>query len=198
MLRALVAPFIDLLVPPRQSERLVRSLTIEDLYNVQTQEGLPYHNEAVRALVWEIKYFANPRAAALAGELLAEEVVVLAAEEIGVPLLIPVPMHAARRRERGHNQTEVLCRAMLPYLRNAIEYNPKVLKRAIDTQTQQGLERQKRLKNVKGSMTAENVEGRVCIVIDDVTTTGATLHEARRALRLAGARAVHCVTLTYS
>ncbi len=197
MFRALMAPLIDLLVPPRGSDLLVRSLELADLHNLQTMEGLPYHDETVRALVWEIKYYANPAALALAGELLAEEVVALAAEEIGTPLLIPVPMHAARRRERGHNQTEVLCRAMLPHLGDSVEY-ACALSRIVDTPTQQGLERTKRLRNVKNSMEACGVEGRICIAIDDVTTTGATLHEAKRALRCVGARAVYCITLAYS
>ncbi len=222
MFRALVAPLIDLLVPPRGSDLVVRSLELEDLHNLQTTEGLPYHDEAVRALVWEIKYYANPAALVLASELLAEEVVALAAEELGVPLLIPVPMHAARLRERGHNQTEVLCKAILNTLgeaafrgegkawpsglerpRRGMQSSPVeyacALSRIVDTPTQQGLERTKRLHNVKNSMVADtSVKDRTCIVVDDVTTTGATLHEAKRALKAAGARAVYCVTLAYS
>ena len=44
----------------------------------------------------------------------------------------------------------------------------------------------------------ELVEGRVCIVVDDVTTTGATFEEAKRALTTAGARAVYCIALARS
>lgn len=199
MRNVLMRLLLDLLVPPRASERLVRGLMLEDLLNMQTTEGLPYHNDAVRALVWEIKYFANPRAAALAGALLAEEVTLLAGEDIGTPLMLPVPMHASRRKTRGHNQTELLCKAMVRVLGDAVTYRHNLLTRVVDTPTQQGLERAKRLKNVKGSMCADTaVAGRVCIVVDDVTTTGATLAEAKRALRAAGARSVHCVALAYS
>jgi ComF family protein len=129
---------------------------------------------------------------------LADELLALAAEELGVPLLIPIPMHPDRYKERGHNQTEVLCEAALPHLQGAFEYKKDALKRVVDTLHQQGLARSKRLKNVEGSMVAQGVEGRVCIVVDDVTTTGATLTEAKRALLAAGARRVHSVALARS
>jgi predicted amidophosphoribosyltransferase len=73
-----------------------------------------------------------------------------------------------------------------------LEYAPKALVRTVNTKTQQGLPRAERLKNIKNSMTAgpdaKKIAGRVCIVVDDVTTTGATFEEAKRALRQAGAR----------
>ncbi len=200
MLRDLFTSIIDLIVPPRRSELLVRTLTLEELLNLQTEEGLPYHDSRVTALVWELKYYANRRAAALAGELLADELLALAAEEIGTPLLIPVPMHAARRRQRGHNQTELLCKAALKNI-TGIDYMPNVLIKIKTTIPQQGLDKHLRIKNVHGSMEvsdASKITGRVCIVVDDVATTGATLAEASRALRAAGARRVHTVALARS
>lgn len=200
MFKGLFSAWIDLLVPPRHSDALVRTLTLDDLHDLQRQGGLPYHSEAVRALVWEVKYFANPAAAALGGALLAEEITMLAGEEFGVPLVVPVPMHPARRKVRGHNQTEVLCAAALPLLGGAAECAPRALQRVVDTPTQQGLPRATRLNNVRDSMRADPavVKDRVCIVVDDVTTTGATLTEAKRALKAAGAGSVHCVALAYS
>jgi competence protein ComFC len=201
MWRDLIGGVVDILVPPRDTDRLVRDLTLEDLLNIQTEDGLPYHDPAVRALVWEIKYFANKKAAGLAGELLAEELLALAQEEIGKPLLIPVPMHAARRRERGHNQTELLCEAALQHIPGVFDYAPTILARATNTSQQQGLERMKRLQNVKNSMRVTNqklIEGRVCIVVDDVSTTGATFTEAKRALKEAKARRIICVALARS
>ncbi len=200
--------FIDVLIPPRPSERVVRTLNLQMLESLSSEDGLPYHDPRVTALVWELKYYANRRAAALAGALLAEKLLAVAAEELGTPLLVPVPMHAARRRERGHNQTELLCKAALFALRSSqsevgpvLEYAPKALVRTTNTKHQQGLPRHIRLKNIKNSMTAPNpalVRERVCIVVDDVATTGATLEEAKRALRKAGARVVHTVTLARS
>lgn len=192
----------DYIVPPRRAEEVVRELTLEKLHNIALQDGgLPYHDERVKALVWELKYRASATAKKLAGAYLAELLVAAASEEIGRPLLIPVPMHKKRRRERGHNQTEVLCEAALPHLGNAFEYDAAVLVRTRETLPQQGLERYKRLHNVEHSMEVldpERVAGRVCIVVDDVSTTGATLLEARRALLAAKARRVICLSLAQS
>jgi ComF family protein len=200
MLRNFFTTLFSIVIPPRASERTVESLTLDDLLSLQTEEGLPYHDETVRALVWEVKYYGNARAAALAGELLGEEILAIASEELGTPLLIPVPMHKERRHTRGHNQTELLCEAALSHLGTAVEYQPRTLARHAYTTEQQGLERMKRLHNVKDSMRVldPGVAGRVCIVVDDVATTGATLAEAKRALRAAGARRVHTVALARS
>lgn len=192
----LLAALVDLLVPPRRAERLVRRLTPEALAALETEQGLPYGEPAVAALVWELKYFGSAHAAALAAAMLAPRIALRAAEEVGVPLLIPVPMHPARRRERGHNQTELLCAALAERL-PGLEHAPGALVRLRDTPHQQRLLRAKRLTNVKNSMRAHGVQGRICIVVDDVTTTGATLAECERALRTAGARSVHTIALAY-
>lgn len=200
--RRFLATLLDLVAPPRRSEALVRSLSLTELQELvqDSDEPLPYRNKAVTALVWELKYRNNPRAAELAGALLGERLLAIAAEELGPPLLVPVPMHALRLRERGYNQTELLCQAALPTVHSALEYAPKALMRVRETPPQQTLPRRERLKNMQGAMVAdpERVRGRACIVVDDVETTGATLHEAKRALRIAGARAVHCVSLARS
>ncbi|MDO8548459.1 MAG: phosphoribosyltransferase family protein [bacterium] len=219
------------MAPPRPTLRVVRSLTLPALRAITLRGdnagALPYHDPRVRALVWELKYHANPTASALAGELVAEVLIGIASEELGKPLLVPMPMHAARRRERGHNQAELLCEAALRCMEDPMEilplvrsgplgrsihslqefpwgpfyYAPNVLVRERATPPQQGLAKHRRLTNVKNSMRAvypERVRGRMCVVLDDVSTTGASLAEARRALLAAGAREVECVALAHS
>lgn len=189
----------NFIVPPRTTEKLVESLTLEDLHAIATPQGLPYADKTISSLVWELKYYANKRAAALAGEFLAEQLLEIAGEELGRPLLIPVPMHQSRLSERGHNHTELLCKAALEHLPNMFDYAPNALKRIKPTPEQQKLTREGRLNNLKDSMRADaSVSGRVCVVVDDVTTTGATFAEAERALKAAGALRVHTVALAYS
>ncbi|MGC9602461.1 MAG: phosphoribosyltransferase family protein [Minisyncoccia bacterium] len=204
-----------LFAPPRETEKELERLTLEKLQSLARYDGsLPYHERAVRALVWELKYRARSRARELAGAYLAELLLAEAEDTIGTMLLIPMPMHEARRKERGHNQTELLCEATLKFLGNGklarknrlifagpFAYDPSLLVRIKNTKTQQGLERRERLKNVKNSMQVihpEQVKGRTCIVVDDVTTTGATFAEAKRALKAAGAAEVRCVALAQS
>lgn len=203
---------LDSIVPPRATERVVRSLSKDTLHMIllrgEKSGGLPYHDERVRALVWELKYYANARAAKLGGTILKDVLMSIASESLGKPLLIPVPMHPIRRRERGHNQTEVLCEAALRSLTDAnkeweraFEYRKDVLVRIKQTSAQQTLHKYERSNNLKDSMRVRQeqiVRGRVCIVVDDVSTTGATFKEASRALRAAGARHIECVALAYS
>lgn len=192
----------DLLVPPRETERAVRTLTLANMRTLRSLDSgsLPYHDSSARALVWEVKYYANRRATELCGAFLAELLADMATEELGRPLLIPVPMHQARRKARGHNQTELLAESALRYVGDLYDYSLHALVRIVDTSPQQGLSEKKRRTNVQGSMTAnkEAVCGRVCVVLDDVSTTGATFAEAARALQKAGARSIHCVALAQS
>jgi len=203
MLPRILAAFsfvLDLVIPPRKTALTVRALRAEDLQDLREDDGLPYHDERVRALVWEVKYYANRQALSLCGTLLAEVLLDVAQDTIGKPLLIPVPMHKARLKERGHNQTELLAQAALAHL-DALEYAPRILERHTNTPQQQGLPERQRRTNVAKSMRATlppELRGRVCVVLDDVTTTGATFAEAERALRQAGARHVVCVALAHS
>jgi ComF family protein len=192
-----------LFAPPRETEVELEALTLEKLQALARYDGtLPYHERAVRALVWELKYRARSRACELAGAYLADLLLAEAEEHIGTMLLIPMPMHEARRAQRGHNQTELLCEAALKVIgAGPFAYDPHLLVRIKNTKTQQGLERSERLKNVKDSMLVkhpEQVKGRTCIVVDDVTTTGATFAEAKRALKAAGATEVRLVALAQS
>lgn len=193
----------DSIIPPRPTERIVRTLTPVDVQSMRVHESgaLSYHDPLVRALVWEVKYYANPHAAALCGEMLAEALLAIASDHVGTPLLIPIPMHSTRRKERGHNQTEVLAEAALAHTGAIFEYAPHLLKRVVHTAQQQGLPQHKRVKNVAGSMRVTNpekVKGRTCVILDDVSTTGATFDEAIRALKKAGAGEVTCISLAQS
>lgn len=142
-LSEIIMHVLDSIVPPRATDKVVRTLTLDELYAITLRGdksgSLPYHDPRVRALVWELKYFAHRRAAELAGAVLADVLAGIASETLGKPLLIPVPMHAARRRERGHNQTEVLCKAALQHIESFFDYAPHTLVRIQATPQQQGL-----------------------------------------------------------
>ncbi len=103
-------------------------------------------------------------------------------------LVVPVPLHPRRLRERGFNPATLLARALARERR--VRLDPVALRRVRDTPSQTHLGRRARRRNVRGAFVARaRVPPRVWLV-DDVVTTGSTLGEAARALRRAGARSV--------
>ncbi len=103
-------------------------------------------------------------------------------------LVVPVPLHPRRLRERGFNPATLLARALARERR--VRLDPVALRRVRDTPSQTRLDRRARRRNVRGAFVARaRVPPRVWLV-DDVVTTGSTLGEAARALRRAGARSV--------
>jgi len=109
-------------------------------------------------------------------------------------LLVPVPLHPARERERGFNQATLL--AELLSRRTAIPLHP-VLERIRYTTTQTVYDRAERMENLHGAFRLRkkrDVRGLQVLLIDDVLTTGSTLSECARILKEAGASCVHAAT----
>lgn len=110
--------------------------------------------------------------------------------------LVPIPLHAARQREREFNQAEILARQI------AKVFNQKLLTQALvrikPTKTQTELDFQQRCQNTKDSFKVlhpELIKGTNLLLVDDVLTTGATSSEAARCLKAAGAQKVLLLTL---
>ncbi len=111
-------------------------------------------------------------------------------------IIIPVPLHPARLREREFNQAELLARNIASVFTKIISADNLV--RLRHTRTQAELEGSDRLTNVKDSFSVkwpDRIKGKSILLIDDVLTTGATSSEASRALKNAGANSVFVLTL---
>ena len=106
----------------------------------------------------------------------------------GEAVAVPVPTSRAAMRRRGFAVVELLAR-------RAGHPPQRLLRSAGRAGDQRGLSRSERAENVRGTLAARRVAGLDVIVVDDVVTTGATLVEAARALREAGAAVVGAVTL---
>ena len=110
--------------------------------------------------------------------------------------LVPVPMHPVRKRLRGYNQSERLARVVARDLGLPLQVHWLVRPRP--TRPQVGLSGPSRQTNLRGAFAvpnSANVAGKTLLLIDDVTTTGATLNECAGALKDAGAQAVFALTL---
>jgi ComF family protein len=114
----------------------------------------------------------------------------------GIDLLIPVPLHTRRLRERGFNQSLLLAREVSR--RRSIPLNFTSLRRSRQTQPQTQLSGPQRQKNVRGAFevrSAGALADKRVLLIDDVFTTGATVQECAKALLDAGAKSVDVLTL---
>ena len=111
-------------------------------------------------------------------------------------LVMPVPLHPKRLRERSFNQSLLLARHVATRL--GFELDFLSLRRVRYTQPQTGLKKDQRRKNVRKAFELKDrnvVQGRDIILVDDVTTTGNTLNECARVLKKSGAKNVFCVAL---
>lgn len=142
-------------------------------------------------LIADFKFNARPELARpLAGPLLQA----LAAAGAARPdLLLPVPLAPARLAERGYNQAWELARELARGL--ALPADPALLQRPLDGAHQAQLTREQRRRNLRGAFMVDPlrraaIAGRHLALVDDVMTTGATLHEAARVLLRAGAASV--------
>ena len=109
-------------------------------------------------------------------------------------VIVPVPLHPARKRERGFNQAALLAELLSAQL--SIRSRP-LLERIRYTTTQTALDRSERMENLHNAFRLRknmNVQDLRVLLIDDVMTTGSTLSECARILKSVGAISVHAVT----
>lgn len=165
-----------------------------------------YRNPTIRKVIWKLKYKNARVVAKYFGEKLYEEIL----GEIGdnlyilkneVFLLVPIPLHKKRFRERGYNQSELLAREIIKYDAGKIfQLAPKALLRTRATNAQaKSQKRAARFENLRGAFSTDTatVCGKNIIIIDDVTTTGATFLEARKTLLHAGASTVRAYAVAH-
>ncbi len=136
-----------------------------------------------------VDFFAAALAAAVAAKLCG------AADQPGNlktadMTLVALPLANRRLAERGFNQSALIADRLGRILGIAVAH--QTMLRIRDTPPQAGLSRQARLKNVRGAFDcAQPIAGKHIVLIDDVLTTGATLSEAAKVLKKAGAATVH-------
>lgn len=195
---------LDFIFPPSSDELMVRALTTErvgQLYTPTYRDGVcrlaQFQEARVRALIHEAKFHHNTQAYELLGILMT---LYFNDTRRPVDCIVPIPLSPARMRARGYNQVhEVLKRTVAPH---GTEVRTDILLRTVHTKPQTELKRSERLKNVRGAFgtadkTKSYITGKHIVIVDDVTTTGATLQSAKHALLPYSPASVTCVALAH-
>lgn len=190
-----------------------------------------YRHPPIKKALWLLKYSGRKRLANIFAEAIYEKILeelsdLSVMENFHDPILVPIPLSLKRKRERGYNQAELICRELASLSRTnhltpvpsplengegrpelsegrgeVLTLANNILIKPKDTEHQARIkDRSARLKNLSGSFTIKNPEAikkRNIILIDDITTTGATLNEARKILKRAGARKVIAFTVAH-
>ena len=112
--------------------------------------------------------------------------------------IVPVPLHASRLRQRRFNQAAILAQDLAANV--GLRYEPQTLVRARKTNSQVGLTRDQRWRNLQGAFEIpSNVKGKMAgasvLLVDDVITTGSTIEACARVLKRAGASRVDVIAL---
>lgn len=197
---------LDTILPLRPRSARTKRLKQEDipltpasheLLGTRITTLMNYQKKEVQDLIQSLKYDGAGHAAHLCASVLAEYLLEEIASEKNFStkkiLLIPVPLHASRARERGFNQIGLVLNALPLAFRDGTraKLESNALVRARETKQQTRLSRSERLGNVAGAFAVPHqvlVENTHVFLIDDVATTGATLVNAATPLRRAGAK----------
>ena len=183
-----------LLFESREGADHLCSRCLQQEYFFDAARSLARYEGAVRQVIHRFKYRDCTMLGAPLGRLMAEHGRRLL-PAVQYDVIVPVPLHPDRLRERGYNQAVLLCRSIGASWQVPVDYTS--LQRMHPTPPQVTLMSRERLRNVRGNFlwTGASLAGRCVLLVDDVMTTGATLSECGRALKAAHAQRVDCLTL---
>jgi len=160
-----------------------------------------YYSGPLQEAVYQIKYLKRPELAQILAFTLIPPAMALLNLQRGKDknigpkaLLIPVPLHPSKLKERGFNQAEELAHHMGEGLK--LKVDTASLRRIRSTRPQFGLSRGQRRRNLEGAFkAAKRLSGQNVILVDDVLTSGATIYECALAVSAAGGKIIGAITL---
>lgn len=173
--------------------------------NTQITSIASYHNPTVQKGLWLLKYGNRPGIAETFGTVLHESLLEELAEKRRFKnkhkiYIVPIPLSKERHKMRGYNHVGLIAQQLIFCDRTLYEYEENVLIKVRNTAPQMTLSKTERLTNLSGAFEVPDpskIRGRTILLIDDITTTGATMREAKSALQNAGARDIYCATIAH-
>ena len=154
------------------------------------------YTRAVRCCVKSFKFYGNRDLIPLFRKTIGSYIIRSGLRKQGFDIILPVPLHRSRERKRGYNQSAMLGEIVSAFL--SIPAYSEILIKDKNTSPQSALRKSERRVNLKGSFTVVNsslIEKKNILIVDDVTTTGATVDECAYTLMKAGASSVSALTL---
>lgn len=153
------------------------------------------HKGAVAKSIYQFKY-KNKRNY---GKIFAREMGTLYMDQIKrweIQEIIPVPIHKKRRRKRGYNQTEIVVDELGKIL--GLPVNKKAVVRIHNTTPQKNLDRINRVENLKEAfeILPDYKPLKKILIVDDIYTTGSTIHTIAKILKENGAEKVYFLTIS--
>jgi len=166
-----------------------------------------YRHPPIKKALWLLKYKGKKRLAGIFAEVMHDKIMeelsdLVVIENFNDAIFIPIPLSKKRYQERGYNQAELICKELIELDKEKnFKLKKNILIKPKETEHQAHIkDRRDRLKNLSDSFAVKNAElikARNLILIDDITTTGATLVEARKVLKQAGARKIIAFTVAH-
>lgn len=169
-------------------DRFSEEGSIDEFYSCYYFEEQGVFQKLVHSLKYDAITFFGEELGRRIGALLKQE-----ADVQTIHIILPVPLHRLKLRERGYNQSDYLCRGISAELGRPTELS--LIQRCKNTVTQTHLNAEERRKNVGNAFEIHSarhafVEGKTLLVVDDVITTGSTIQAMARVLKDAGAAKV--------
>lgn len=166
------------------------------LFPIERAVSMFHHDgEKTRKLIYNIKYYGHPEVGRHLAELYADELKECHFFD-DIDMLIPLPLHWKRQLKRRYNQSHFICQGI--HEKTGIPIENHVVKRIRNNPSQTHLNAQQRLDNVENIFQlkdAEKIKGKHLLLVDDVTTTGATLASCAKELAKAPDVKISVLTL---
>lgn len=165
-----------------------RSLAFDAAVSAYRSRGV------VRFIILQLKYNRQLHLRHPVAEWLQEAMNDARLSQRPFDLIVPVPLHPARFRERGFNQADILAKILAQKINVPLG---RALDRIRYTTTQTAFDRTDRMENLRGAFRLRkniDLRGLQVLLVDDILTTGSTLSECARVLRQGGAHSIYAVT----
>lgn len=196
----MISSFLDVFTPAlclqceEESKKLICNTCLSKIIRAKpTSEQIRHYGlfeDPLKNLIYQFKFENKFGLARPFAQLLTD----IAPRQVDV--IIPVPLHISRLRERTYNQSALMAKELSSLL--GIPTRLTLLRKIRATFSQTDLPKSKRQSNVRGSFEvtdSSRINGKRVLLIDDVYTTGATLQECVKTLLRANAKQVYAITL---